>query len=232
MKSNNEQLKNRGYAEETDLDDKISNEDAVTMLDSSAPSERTLAVRIIGRRKMSGYIDRLCGLLEKEKALYTKIELQKTLAEFGAAAVPCLVVLLGSIGSNQHTAPNNEDSGKTSYPLCRDIAARTLCMIGVEALPALKEVLQSGTRKQKLEALDAVGHISYNSGNVDCQDAVISMLAADDCDSLMKWKIIRALQGFSSERSENLLKEILADETDAVMIAEITTSISRMKKRG
>jgi hypothetical protein len=47
----------------------------------------------------------------------------------------------------------------------------------------------------------------------------------------MRWKLVRALQGLNTFKSENLLKEFLTEETDDVMICEIKRSLSRMKKR-
>jgi hypothetical protein len=231
LKSSAAQLAKRGFIAASECGENYPEENIRTMLDSNTPAERTLAVRIIRLKKLTGYTESLFSLLAGEQALYTKLELQETLAFFGTHAVPGLVKLLGSIGHNQHKVPDNVDTGKKSYPCCRDIAARILCLIGQGALPALREILKSGARRQKLEAIDAVGHISYNSGNHDCEDDIVALFSSDECDSLMRWKLVRALQGFNTLKSENLLKDFLAEETDAVMKNEIERSLSRMKAR-
>jgi hypothetical protein len=159
LKSSAAQLAKRGFVAASECGEDYSEENIRAMLDSDIPTARTLAVRSIRLRNLTGYTESLLSLLAGEQALYTKLELQETLAFFGTHAVPGLVNLLGSIGHNQHKVPDNVDTGKKSYPCCRDLAARTLCMIGPDALPALRDVLKSGTIKQKLEAIDAVGHI-------------------------------------------------------------------------
>jgi hypothetical protein len=232
MKSGIDQLQKRGFvpAHESSGRDAVPDSELDKMLSSPDPCGRTLAVRISGERGLSGYAEKLCGMLAVEKALYTKIELQNTIAGFGEHSIPFLVKLLGSIGSNQHRFPDSADTGKKSYPLCRDIAARTLCMIGPSALPALEEILESGTLAQKLEALDAIGHISFNHGQTRSETVVVRLLRTAENDRLMIWKIVRALQGFRTESAEKMLKEMLSVETDAVMGKEIETSLSRMKR--
>jgi hypothetical protein len=125
MKSTKEQLTNRGF-----LPDNMPNEcehytniHLMEMLKSNDAQQRSIAARVIGLKKDPALIEALCDALKTETALYTKIELQNSLAEFGALSVSHLIELLGCIGSNQHKKINNDDLGKKTYPLARDLAA-------------------------------------------------------------------------------------------------------------
>ncbi len=85
---------------------------------------------------------------------------------------------------------------KSSYPLPRDIASRTLVRIGEIALAELSIVISSGNKNQISEAVDAIGFICYYNFNseffVKLKDCY---LRNNECD-LIRWKIIRAMSGF------------------------------------
>jgi hypothetical protein len=99
--------------------------------------------------------------LENEKKLYTKIALSEAIAEYGVLSLKYLIPLLGKIGKNQHKKLLWLISIKKSYPLPRDLAARTIIRIGEPTLPFLEEILVSGTYAQKIEVIDAIGHIVF-----------------------------------------------------------------------
>ena len=71
-------------------------------------------------------VDKLCHQLAIEKKLYTKIALCETLAECAELSIEPLIGLLGRIGKNQETQIPEIGFYKVSYPLQRDIAARTI----------------------------------------------------------------------------------------------------------
>ncbi len=146
-------------------------------------------------------------------------------------AIPFLINHLGVIGKNQHKKINNDDLNKRTYPLSRDIAARVLCQIGPKALLSLKEVIKSGGYKQRLEAIDAIGHIAYHHDNGECEEELMELYRSKDCDDLMQWKIIKAMQSFKSERMQTELKEIIEKGNDEILIKEAKRSMDRIEER-
>ncbi len=201
MKSTAEQLQKRGYL--TDVSEKSFQEVSYTTLlvwlNDSLPVKRTAAARRLGRILNPESIEPLCLALEKEKALYAKLELCNTLILFGKAAVPHLVQRLGKIDSKQYKAPPAKKFGKKNYPLPHDIFARTLMKIGVAALPELCAVLQSNDTTTISEAIDAIGYICFydEQKHKDIANTLQQAFLKYADSRLIKWKLIRAMSAFS-----------------------------------
>jgi len=100
--------------------------------------------------------------LEKEKKLYTKIEICNSLVSYGKESVPELVKRLGKIVDSQHKHIPEAEFRKNSYSLPRDIAARTIIRIGRDALPLLTETLKSKDISTISEAIDKAGEIKIS----------------------------------------------------------------------
>lgn len=233
MKSTKKQLENRGFINDDEVTKYSMNDtpSLLFMLNFGNQKERSIAARLLGDKKDYKAVEDLCNALKKEKALYTKIEIQNALVKSDIIAIPFLINQLGVIGKNQHKKINNDDLNKRTYPLARDIAARVLCQIGPKALPALKEVIKSGGYKQRLEAIDAIGHITYHYDNVACEEELMELYRSKDCDDLMQWKIIKAMQSFKSERMQTELKEIIEKGNDEILIKEAKRSMDRIEER-
>ena len=220
MKSTPQQLKNRGYVQE-ELNKEFQNrsfEELIELLKSNTAVVRTWAARYLTASKNPAVIDRLCWALQKEKKLYTKIELANTLVSFGIPALPALILLLGKIGNNHHKIPVREITTKKSYPLPRDVAARTIIRFGTCALPFLKEVLLSGNADQMSEAIDAIGHLCFYNRNEKYLPFLIHCYRNADSD-LIKWKLIRSMCSFPD--SAQFLDEITDQTKNEVMNEEI-----------
>src|SRR3989339_1201627 len=167
MKSTKVALAQRGFVDDEFVKSFANKniKELITLLQSNVPQERTAAAKILGAKKEKSAIKHLCLALEKEKSLYSKISISNALSNIGEAAIPSLIKLLGKIGNNQHKAPPAKPFRKKSYPLPRDIAARTIIRIGETALPYLEECLIVGSEAQISEAIDAIGHIAFYSKN-------------------------------------------------------------------
>ncbi|MFH1188583.1 MAG: HEAT repeat domain-containing protein [bacterium] len=197
----------RGFTTETEnnLFIKKSDLELIHLLKSNNPKERTSAATLLGRRKSKRAISALCEQLKDERALYSKIAISEALGEIGLPSINNLIKYLGKIGTNQHkTLPKNIFC-KWSYPLPRDIIARTICKVGDSALADLNRVLSKGDRKQIYEAIDAIGFISFYSGNKILFESLIELLSKYKDDEIIEWKIIRALSAFPNKKSENFL---------------------------
>jgi len=195
MKSTKKELENRGFIKDDEVTEYRMNDtlSLLDMLNFGNPKDRSIAARLLGDKNDYKAVEYLCNALKKEKALYTKIEIQNALVKSDILAIPFLINLLGVIGKNQHKKINNDDLNKRTYPIARDIAARVLCQIGPKALPALKEVIKSGGYEQRLEAIDAIGHIIYHHDTGECEEELMELYRSKDCDDLMQWKIIKAI---------------------------------------
>jgi hypothetical protein len=101
---------------------------------SKIPVERSCAAIHLRKYQSPTVVDRLCHQLAIEKKLYTEIALCETLAECAELSIEPLVGLLGRIGKNQETKIPETGFYKVSYPLPRDIAARTICRLGIVAI--------------------------------------------------------------------------------------------------
>ena len=207
MKSKQEQLISRGYLAKgmkSEYPDK-SFDEKIDLLQSKAPTDRTLGARLLANSKNDKAIDYLIDALRVEKKLYPKIEICDSLVSCGQHSIKPLIKILGKVGTNQHKRVTVKEFKKDSYPLPRDIAGRTLVRFGQAALNELEKMLNSRDKKQLSEAIDAVGFICF----YDCKPEIYAKLR--DCYSknsqndLIQWKIIRAMSGFTE--SEPFLQE-------------------------
>lgn len=188
----------------------FNDQELMVLLKSDQPGQRTAAARILGARHSIQAAQPLCDLLSSETALYTRIAVSEALGEIGSPALPFLVPLLGIIGQNQHQQHPVRGFYKKSFPLPRDIAARTITKIGPPALTELHTLLLYGERKSILESLDAIGFIAFYSGSRKSTPQLLELYQQSQADPLMVWKIIRALQSFpDSEVVEVLAKVII-----------------------
>ncbi|MFW6015151.1 MAG: HEAT repeat domain-containing protein [bacterium] len=208
MKSNEEQLRKRGYIEEKDLNSYMhfTKEQLLELLQSKVASERTIAVRLLEEYQEIEVVKVLISRLIIEKKLYTKIALSETIGNYGEEASKILIKHLGKVGDNQHRSLPSKPFKKKNYPLPRDIIARTLCNIGMPSIKALRSCLYQGEYIQILEAIDAIGFISYYEGDTTSLDDIIELFNKYQDDDLLIWKSLRALQAFKGEKVLDILR--------------------------
>lgn len=140
-----------------------------------------------------------------------------------------MIPLIGKIGTNQHKKIDLIDIKKKSYPLPRDIVTRIIIRIGSEALPFLENVLVNGTYEQKIEIIDAIGHIAFNYNDYRSENVLLNTYANSN-DELIKWKIIRAFQSFNSKEIIMILKEV-KNSNNLVLKEEAKRSLIQIEKR-
>lgn len=214
MKSSPIELKKRGYVDDEDLaiyneSTKYSLQNLLMLLDDEKPHKRTIAAKLLSKFPQPEIAQSLCEALQKEKKLYTKIALTETLASFGEISLPYLIPLLGKIGNNQYKTVPEKKFNKKNYPLPRDIIARAIIRIDDKSLPLLEEITLNGDRKQFLEAIDAIGFISFYSLNKRSLPTLWQMLEKYPKDDLLTWKVVRALESFPSAKVIAFLKNII-----------------------
>jgi HEAT repeat protein len=207
LKSTMSSLKKRGFVGEPDNQKilSLSRVELITMLEDSDPCIRTSSARALISYRDDKTISILCSALKNESGLYTKIAICNTLQRMGSTAADQLVKLLGMIGSNQHTEPSAKIFRKKSYPLPRDIAARTLAHMGHDAIPSLLRILETGTTTAIREAIDAIGFICFYDPYESAFGTLYACLSRYQDDPVIRWKIAIALRSFTSKQSIELL---------------------------
>ena len=226
MKSSIEELENRGFIA-VGIEQKYpdaSFEQRTELLKSNLPCERALGARLLGNYPDLKAIDCLINALKKEKKLYSKIEICNSLVSFGKDAVVPLIHLLGKIGNNQHVDIPETSFKKNSYPLPRDIAARTLIRIGATALPDLVAGLGSNDLSMLSELTDTIGFICFYEPQPYLLEPLKDCFYRNEQHDVIKWKIIRAMSAFPESRS--FLEGQQEQEDNARLKSEIERSLS------
>lgn len=231
MKSSSLQLENRGFVPSgaEKAYESLNDQELKTLLTSPISVQRTIAARLIKAGIQVDMIDALCQALLVEKKLYTKIDICGSLSAFGIDALPYLTPMLGCIGNNQHKAIHPEKFKKKSFPLPRDIVARTIIRIGAPAVPFLLKAIGNNNFKQTCEAIDALGYICFYNAFPGCYNELISCYQTWKDNDLMVWKIVRAMRSFSE--SESFLKELCTTTQHRGIIMEINGSLEIIQSR-
>jgi len=210
----------------------LSEEAVIQMLRDEDPQKRTAAAKILGKTRNSKNVASLCSSMKNERALYSRIAMSESLGDMGVIAVPNLIELLGKIGNNQEKELPSKYFKKKSFPLQRDLAARTLVKIGKSALPYLIHTISNAEDVfAKEQAVDAVGGITSNTNDQSAVDVIIQTIheSNNQGNRVLYWKSIRALSGFKQNRNafEELIK-ILGAKNETPILWETMRSIGKI----
>ena len=238
MKSSMEQLKRRGYITSEDVESHMhhTKSEWLEMIYSKESYQRTIAVKLLSEK--SDIDDELIRLflqmLAQEKKLYTKIELCDALAKGGVPAAELMVHYLGQIGNNQHYSLPTKTFNKNSYPLPRDIIARTLAHMDPNVLPTLLNVLQTNRIPAIREVVDAIGFICfYNNLHTKSQisDALILCLKNYAHDDAIRWKLVRSFESFDDSDVIHTLVNIEQSDSEQIIRCEARRSLKIISDR-
>lgn len=230
---NNKELnrKKRGQISKKDLENYIDfkSKDLIEMLNDDDPQIRTIVATLLGDKKNKASIEPLCASIKKEKSLYSRIAMSEALGKMGEEAVPPLIKLLGQIGSNQETELPKKYFNKKSFPLARDMAARTIIKIGKPATPYLMKVVQEENIYISQQAIDAIGGIAAKTGDQKALPLLIECLEKYSNDDLTLWKTIKALSAFKNiETPINHLLNIIQNNQKPAIIWETTRTLGQI----
>jgi HEAT repeat protein len=238
MKSSNEQLKNRGYATIEDIDKYVdlNENELLVLLNSKEPHKRTIAIKLLSNKaKLDNEIINLfCNMLLHENKLYTKIELCNALQKVSVESAKIMVNYLGVIGKNQYKKLPDQKFNKKSYPIPRDIVARTLAHMGVEVLPEVIKVLKSNNKVAIREALDAIGFICFYNSKAyreEMLNDLISSFNKYNEDDIIRWKLVRAFESFNNQIIIDLLTNIKENDEEEIIRIEAKRSLNVIKNR-
>lgn len=227
MKSNKQQLENRGMIDDIIMDkvNQLSYEELIKGLRSS-PQYRSACIRRLALKYHSkpDFTLTLLKLLQKEKALYTKIEIQNQLSVYGNIADMCQY--LGMIGTNQYKTIPARSSLKKSYPLPRDIIARSLANINIQRFDEFYNLLPTLTVSQFQEAIDALGYLCFYHPQIITDEIYTFIL---DCftkhqdNHLIIWKLITCLSSF--HMSYDFLLTLQKTQKHPTILEEVERSL-------
>lgn len=145
-----------------------------------------------------------------------------------------MIKYLGSIGNNQYKELPHKKFNKSSYPLPRDIIARTLARMNIYILPELIKVLHTDNIIVLREVIDSIGFICfYNSVNFceSISNELIVCLNHYGYDSIIKWKIVRALESFGSKVVIDVLVKIAENDDEEIIRVEAARSLEIIESR-
>jgi len=227
MKSTKKQLQSRGELNLEDLTllEKCSKEQLVEYLYHEQPSLRTASIRLLSKyHNDDDYTQILLTTLKDGQPLYTRMEIQKQLTEYGDIALMCSY--LGRIGHNQYTHVPQKISEKKSYPLPRDIIARSLAYVSSERFYIFFDILKQLPDFQLREGLDALGFFCFYHPmpiNQPVYNFLKECLQRYSDDDLIVWKITTCLSALP--QSIQLLQYIRTTYPHPTIIKEARRSL-------
>lgn len=201
----------------------LSDKELANLLQSKLATERTVGATLLGQRKANEYVVCLCAALRLEKALYSRIAICEALESIGKESIELLSQLLGKIGNNQETKLPEKYFEKKSYPLTRDIVARTIIRIGEPAIDRLIELSATNDNYLLSQIIDTLGGLLHATGDLRILDRLTMIFAENKQNDLLLWKTVRAFSATESEETTNLIIPCLTHSQPAIRWETIRT---------
>ncbi len=243
MKSTSESLRRRGmygFEDIASLKERSRGELEAALKSGSAP-ERSAAVRLLAADAAgdSSLALRLAGMLKTEKALYTRLEICRTLEKCGAETARLLIPLAGTTGRGRYGEHREKVSLKKTYPLPGDIIARILGKMNPDALPVITEAICEGSGPALPELLDAAGFMVFHNKELATPENAEKIYAVlEKCRENLNVfrRAVRCLSAFPSAKTLEILTCIKNQHPEAGIRAEAARSetfvAARIKSRG
>lgn len=209
MKSNILKLQQRGFFEKQDLlkHCSLSNDEIWKMMENKNPHLVSIAIHLLYQRNFlqnNEYRTFLILQLYAEHHLYTRITICDVLSKGNDELASLLIPHLGMIGHNQHQIIG-KTSNKKSYPIARDIIARTLCnmKLSTSVLLSLFNIKLLSLR----EAIDVIGYQLFYHPEIDVEPFFnkLSIILQNTNDDVLTWKCLTCLSAISLPKSIQLL---------------------------
>ena len=209
MKSTRSQLKNRGMAspEEIAACASLPWEQLVEELRSPDPCRRTAARCMDPKSKAAAVL--LLEQLAQEKCLYTRLAICETLEKGTEETAEKMLPWLGRIGKNQYKALPDKVSAKKSFPLPRDLIARSLARMDMAVFPLLLQLFKTGSEQQISEALDAAGFMAFYHPALavgENAERILHLLHSHSGSEIIVWKVLLCLSAFPVPEAVRVLE--------------------------
>jgi hypothetical protein len=233
VKSTNIALKNRGMATKEDITEvsMLTIEQLITLLCDKQPYMRSAAAINLSSC-VNEVADELLEQLSKESCLYTRIAICESLEKGNIGAARKMTGYLGQIGNNQHKVLPEKVSAKKSFPLPRDMIARSLGKMDISILPVISDVIIGNNKIQRYEVLDAFGYMVFYNPDLatskNCQ-LLLSLVKQDEEDLLQIWKVILCLSAFPCMESKEFLLQFASEPS--ILGCEAQRSLRILERR-
>lgn len=207
LKSNQEDLQKRGYATRTEINalKRLSPAELICLLHSNCAVSRTAAAYNL----TYVFAEELLKQLSQETCLYPKIAICAALEKGNESTAKSMCDYLGRIGNNQHKTIPEQVSAKKSYPLPRDIIARTLGKMNPMVLPVLIDMLKCDDLSKTSEVLDAIGFMIFYHPELVSRESLKTIVETANHNrgnDLIVWKHIICLSAFPISESITILR--------------------------
>lgn len=237
LKSDLYKLENRGMALEDDINtmkNKSLEELIYCLNDDNAVIRTSASINLKYYIDDDNVQDELLVQLSKEKSLYTKIAICETLQSGNINTAEKMTEYLGIIGNNQYKKLPKKISSKKSYPLPRDIIARTLSKMNISILPALIKILKSSNLIKIYEAIDAFGYMCFYNKTLQNKknlEYIIKLMNKYKDDKFLIWKCLTCLSAFNLSKSEDILNTFINEDDKDILSLEAKRSLSILNKK-
>lgn len=237
LKSDLDKLENRGMALDDDINmlKNFSLEKLIDCLNNDNAIIRTSAsINLMPYIYEDNVQNELLMQLSEEKSLYTKIAICETLQQGNIETAEKMTEYLGIIGNNQYKKLPKKISSKKSYPLPRDIIARTLSKMDMRILPALIKILKSNNLIKIYEAIDAFGYICFHNKTLQNEqnlEYIIKLINKYNDDKLLLWKCITCLSAFNLNKSKEILNNFINEDSKDILSLEAKRSLSILNQK-
>lgn len=232
MKSTKDELQTRGMAFEDDRAycRDVSEKDLLHILTTGTPSQKSAACERL-HAKDQNVMDALLKCLCQEQHLYTKIAICECLEKGDQKTARCMCEYLGKIGKNQHKTLPKHVSKKKSYPLPRDIIARSLGKMDPSVFPVLLAELDQDHQNRNRELIDAIGFMAFYHQelvNETTAQRLITLLK-QTTDEVLIWKILLCFSAFPLPSIIEILRSYM--QTDGLLADEAMRSFHLISNR-
>ncbi len=144
-----------------------------------------------------------------------------------------MAAYLGKIGNNQHRTLPEKVSAKKSFPLPRDIIARSMGKMDIAVFPVLLKVLEQGAFLQICEVLDAIGYMVFYQNALATEEysrKVIALAQKWEGHEIIRWKLAMCLSAFPGREAEQLLLKFTKEQSLIGQEAERSLRIREQRK--
>ena len=236
LKSDLERLKNRGMPLEEDvklLENKSLKELIKCLNDDDAIIRTSAAINLKQYINKNKVCSSLLLQLSKEKSLYTKIAICETIQNGNIDSAKEMINYIGKIGDNQYKKLPEKVSLKKTYPMPRDIIARTLSKMNIDIFPILIGILEGDDLIKIYEVIDAVGFMVFHNKDLSNDknlNYIINLIKKYKDNKLVLWKCITCLSAFNLEKSKDTLNSFVNNDNKDIFSLEAKRSLSILNR--
>lgn len=215
-KSSDESLRRRGKFDENDYEKYVGESffTLVSMINDDEAVKRSVAINILSDDIITdeSLIKLVLDRLVIENSLYVRLEICKTLEKAGRNAADIMIGYLAKVGDNRYNKVPKEVSKKKSFPLPRDLVARTLGNMHQEVFPSLINAIDKVDENRLSELIDAIGFMVYKNKELSTKEnlqIIIAILENKSDNELILWKCALSLMSFPFEESVGVLNKMM-----------------------